>query len=467
MLGYAIYPAVAGAAAVTVALSTGAMAGTGGGGSVEGVWRTDGYGMVMTVEKGRLQAYDTTSVSCLKGVLAGRQDGAPGPHGTVRFVDDQGTPMVSVRPRGHRWARTQGDGSVGEVTLRRLPRLPNRCLPGDPPPGRRDPVKAFDVFWATFAENYPFFAAKGIDWRSVRDRYRSRIGPDTTDDQLFGVLRAMIEPLGDAHTGIRIGERTFEGIRPGTRLPTDIEAFLKQVQDVIEKRDTNKPLTTWARGLIGYADLPGRLGYLRVLSFAGYTEANSYQANAAELDRALDQIFRGNRLRGLIVDLRINGGGSDALGLRLAARFTTRPYVAYTKKARNDPADPTRFTRPQPLSVRPKDGAGHTGPIALLTSTLTISAAETFTQAMIGRAPEPRRIGENTQGVFSDTMTRALPGGGRFRLPNELYLTKTGSTFDGPGIPPHTRTPGVFSEEELNNNQDSAFDAALAYLNQR
>lgn len=455
-------------AAVTVALSTGAMAGTGGGpGSVEGIWQTDGYSMVMTIEKGRLQAYDTTSVSCLKGVLTGPQDGDPGPHGTVRFVDDEGKPTVSMRPQGHRWARMQGDGSVGEVTLRRLPRLPNGCEPGKLQPGKRDPVKVFDVFWATFAENYPFFAAKGIDWRPVRDRYRPRIGPDTTDDDLFGVLRAMIEPLGDAHTAIAAGARTFDGIRPGTRLPTDIEAFLKQVQDVIEKRDTSKPLTTWAQGLIGYADLPGRLGYLRVLSFDGYTEANSYQANAAELDRALDQIFQNNRLRGLILDLRLNGGGSDALGLRLASRFTTRSYRAYAQEARNDPADPTHFTRPQPLFVRPRSGPGHTGPIALLTSSLTISAAETFTQAMMGRTPEPRRIGENTQGVFSDTMTRVLPNGWQFRLPNELFLTKTGTTFDGPGIPPHTLTPGVFSEEELNNNQDSAFDAALDYLNQR
>ncbi|GAA2625743.1 S41 family peptidase [Actinomadura fulvescens] len=467
-MGTALTMVVAGAAAVTVGVPTGAMAGTGGGpGSVEGIWQTDGYSMVMAIEHGRLQAYDTTSVSCLKGVLTGRRDGPAGREGTVRFVDHEQRPTMTMRPHGHRLARMQGDGSVGEVTLRRLPRLPKGCEPGSPPPGKRDPVKAFDVFWTTFAENYPFFAAKGIDWRAVRDRYRPRIGPDTTDDQLFGVLRAMIEPLGDAHTGIQIGERTFDGIRPGTRLPTDIEAFLKQVQDVIEKRDTKKPLTTWAQGSIGYADLPGRLGYLRVLSFAGYTEADSHQANAAELDRALDQIFHNNRLRGLILDLRINGGGSDALGLRLAARFTTRPYLAYTKKARNDPADPTRFTRPQPLPVRPNGGPGHTGPIALLTGPLTISAAETFTQAMIGRTPAPRRIGENTQGVFSDTMTRVLPNGGLFRLPNELYLTKTGTTFDGAGIPPHTLTPGVFSERELNNNQDSAFDAALNYLNQR
>jgi hypothetical protein len=34
------------------------------------------------------------------------------------------------------------------------------------------PLGTFDVFWTTYAENYPFFALKGIDWNAVRDRDR-------------------------------------------------------------------------------------------------------------------------------------------------------------------------------------------------------------------------------------------------------------------------------------------------------
>ncbi|MCZ0970933.1 hypothetical protein O1L55_04400 [Streptomyces albulus] len=75
--------------------------------------------------------------------------------------------------------------------------MPQRC--GARP--ARDPRAVFDVFWQTYAENYPFFRAKGIDWRAVRDRYRPRITAATTDAELFAVLRAMIEPLHDAHTG--------------------------------------------------------------------------------------------------------------------------------------------------------------------------------------------------------------------------------------------------------------------------
>ena len=77
----------------------------------------------------------------------------------------------------------------------------------------------------------------------------------------------------------------------------------------------------------------------------------------------------------------------------------------------------------------------------------------------MARSPEPVRIGQNTQGVFSDTMDRTLPNGWSFALPNEEFRTADGTTFDGPGIPPHHRTP-VFTEEEFEQGRDSALTKA-------
>ncbi|WP_280392214.1 S41 family peptidase [Nocardia brasiliensis] len=165
-----------------------------------------------------------------------------------------------------------------------------------------------------------------------------------------------------------------------------------------------------------------------------------------------------SRLRGLVLDLRINGGGSDSLGLQLAARLTDRPHFPYAKKTRN--------TAPQPLRVEPAADP-FLGPIAILTGGSTISAGETFTQAMLERPSRTTRIGEPTQGVFSDVMQRKLPGDRDadwwFGLPNEEFLTSDGRTFDGPGIPPELSEP-VFTDEEFAHNLDSAFDRALRWL---
>jgi hypothetical protein len=43
------------------------------------------------------------------------------------------------------------------------------------------------------------------------------------------------------------------------------------------------------------------------------------------------------------------------------------------------------------------------------------------------------------------------------------YLTRTGRTFDGPGIPPDLRTP-VFTDDELDHGRDSALARARALL---
>lgn len=92
--------------------------------------------------------------------------------------------------------------------------------------------------------------------------------------------------------------------------------------------------------------MPDGTGYLRISGFGGY-DGNSptYARNSAILEQTLSQVIRPG-LRGLVLDLRINGGGSDALALQVAERLTDRAYVAYAKRARNDPTDPGRHTRP-------------------------------------------------------------------------------------------------------------------------
>ncbi|WP_257153725.1 S41 family peptidase [Streptomyces lunaelactis] len=427
-----------------------------------GVWQVDGYGEVFSLDGSRLQEYQVTGISCIKGVSADR---AGGSGGTVRYANDDGF-VFTVRSTGRPdRAALRIDGSPGDRGLRRIAALPADCL--EPAPG--GPVAAFDIFWQTFEENYPFFAAKGIDWHAVRDRYRPQVDAHTTDAELFAVLREMVAPLHDAHVAVIAGETgSFGTVRPGTEMPT--EEMDAKVSAYIEKRDLKGgKLRQFAGGRIGYAELPGEQGYLRITGFGGYTEAQDFAANSAVLKETLDTIFTQAstaRLRGLIIDLRINGGGSDSLGLQLAGRFTDRPYFAYAKRARNDPTDASRFTRPQPQYVQPAAAPRYTGPIAVLTGGSTISAGETFTQALMDRPGRTVRIGQNTQGVFSDVMERELPGGWQAVLPNEEFLTRSGQTFDGPGIPPQLREP-VFTDEEFAKNRDSAFDRAVAVLGRR
>jgi hypothetical protein len=425
---------------------------------VDGAWRTDGYGWIIEVSGGRARTYEITTVSCLpSGTLD--QIGDPGSDGTVSFGRRREAVQTLRRaPNGQAILRLLG--TAADIDLLPLPAVPEACFQDTPD----DPLTNFDIYWATFAENYNSFVRKNVDWNAVRDRYRRMVNADTTPEQLHKILTEMTRPLGDSHTSLEGPDgESFSGVRPGTR-----DLSRRDVTDAVDEHLRDDlgvtDIQTYANGKIAYADLPGGRGYLRITAFDDFVDDNnSPLRNRAELAAVLDEIFTPSRVdswSGLVIDLRFNTGGDDALGLQIAGRLTDRPYTGYAKQARNDPADPTRYGPLRTATVTPADGPRYTGPIRLLTSDLTISAGETFTMALLDRAPAPIRIGSNTQGVFSDVMERTLPNGWTFGLGNEDYQAPDGQNYEGQGIPPTIPVP-VFTPDELARHGDSALDTAL------
>jgi C-terminal processing protease CtpA/Prc len=205
-------------------------------------------------------------------------------------------------------------------------------------------------------------------------------------------------------------------------------------------------------------------GYLRIHSFSRYSEDKEFARQLVALENALDAIFKdAAKWTGLVIDVRINGGGSDVFGISIASRLATQEYLAYSKVIRNDIHDSDHRTPPQPVIVHISQRPGFRGPVVLLTSADSVSAAETFTMAVLDRQPHVIRVGENTQGVFSDVLGRKLPNGWSFGLPNEIYLTKDGRAFDGMGVPPDVEVP-IFPTEDLANGRDSALNKAVELL---
>jgi C-terminal processing protease CtpA/Prc len=280
----------------------------------------------------------------------------------------------------------------------------------------------------------------------------------------------MIAPFKDAHTRINAEpiKRRYQGF--GRQPDLLAKHGFKQFRTVdlppmlaLTASKLQGPLRKWCNDQIQYGHLDDATGYLRILSEGGYTEEGDFAGGLVALEAALDTIFTDSRLKGLVIDVRINFGGSDPYGLALASRLATTEYLAYSKEARSDPSDRTKWTPGQPSVVRPSRRPGFKGPVVMLTGPLTISAGETTTQALMGRTPKVVRVGENTQGVFSDVLGRTLPNGWQFGLPNEVFRSQEGKTFDGSGIPPDIAVP-VFAEADLAAERDPGLERARAEL---
>jgi C-terminal processing protease CtpA/Prc len=178
---------------------------------------------------------------------------------------------------------------------------------------------------------------------------------------------------------------------------------------------------------------------------------------------ALDTAFANAKSwKGLVIDVRLNGGGADPYGIAIARRLTSNPYTAYVKQARSDPVDATRWSEEQPSVVQPSTRPSFLGPVVELIGIQSISAAETFTQALMNRTPKVIRVGETTQGVFSDVLGRTLPNGWSFGLANERFVTN-GKTYDNVGIPPDVAVES-FTPAARATGRDAGVEKALAIL---
>jgi hypothetical protein len=434
---------------------------------LEGVWRTQGYGFVFEITGSKLRAFEVTSTTCVPGfkaqmdaaTIAGREATFKRQDGDVFFIRANGS-------RDHKILHNQG--SASDVRIDRLPRLPSVC----DHPTADTPGGNFEVFARTWAEQYISFDLKRTDWAKVVEANRSQVTPATTPEELFDIFERMIAPFNDTHTFISAPnlKREFRRrLRQGTDrvIKSGAEEFRSKgvpaLLAVTDHAHLKTPLRKWCNDQIQYGHVDDVTGYLRIISFSGYTKDGGFAAGLEALEAALDEIFSDPALHALVIDVRINFGGADPYGLAIASRLSTSEYLAYTKEARADPVDSNKWTPGDPSLVRPSPRPGFRGSVVELIGPLTISAGETFTQALMGRSPHVTRIGENTQGVFSDVLVKRLPNGWRFGLPNEVFRTPEGTTFDGTGIPPDIPIP-VFADEDVAAGIDPGMAKALQLL---
>lgn len=437
--------------------------------SLDGVWRSRGYGDVFEISGSTVKTFQVTSTTCVPG-FTGQRDSATIAGREATFTHDSNE-VFFIRSGGKSDHKLlHNEGSASDVRLDRLSHLPAVCDRPTP----NTPAGNFEVFTRTWAENYILFDQKKVDWAELVRANQSKVRSDTTPSELYDILVTMIEPLHDRHTYIEAPDlkRDFSTYRPGTDriIKGNTREFfsktLPALRETTDKTYLKTPMRKWCREKVQYGHINETTGYLRIVSFSHYLDTPGFAAGLMALESALDEIFSDPNLKALVIDVRINFGGEDPYGLAIASRLATHPYVAYTKVARIDPMDHNKWSPGDRSEVRPSSRPSFHGPVVELTGPLTISAGETFTQTLMGRTPHVVRVGENTQGVFSDVLGRELPNGWGFGLPNEVFRTAQGTTFDGPGIPPDVSVP-VFAEGDVAAGRDPAMAKALELLGQK
>jgi len=433
-----------------------------------GDWLSDGYGYCARIDDAQFTLFQVTPISARKEFSATRQP-APSAGAPALFALPNGAAEFTLVASGADGFAMQQPGAASTILFRRVAHAPD--VVGKDVPD--DPETNFEVFWRTFAIHYPFFALRGVDWNATRAQYRPKVTKTTTPAELFATFQAMIEPLHDAHTSIRAPSihQEFGGSKVVDH-PLDLKGRDAALA-VIDKNYVRDRLEVGCNGHVKYGELDGKTGYLRIDGFGNYAAPLARPGFAAileALDTTLDaamKSFAGKE--SLVIDVRVNGGGSDVLGVAVASRLTDRDYVAFTKRTRNDPEHlpdgDQGWTAPQTTHVVPSTRPRFLGRVFLLTGPNSFSAAETFTMALMGRTPHVVRVGESTQGVYSDVLGRTLPNGWEFGLPNEVFLDAENHHYEKRGVPPDHEV-AVFDPEDLKAGKDRAIEKVFELIDE-
>jgi len=383
----------------------------------DGRWQMRGYGYYLEIDRGKVKSYQTTDTTWLE---------SPDLAGTIRegILKTAYSSFAVIR---------QGDVlELKDTTTGGIYRL--QPATASPPktgeaPDRGDPNYNFEVFWQSFNENYAFFDLYGVDWKAAYNKYAAQVKPDLSEEALMELLAEMVQDLNDNHISLTNGEDEFSPYR-GT------PAWRERIRDVVQVIETKyvPDIKYLSDERIRYGWLNDHIGYINLVAMAAdeNTEA-SLDKLVPSLDKALKQL---QTAKTIVLDVRFNEGGQDAVSLAYANRFADRKREVYSKQASVRDGEAARETR----FIEPKGDASYSGKVVLLTSGVTESAAESFAQSM-RQLPNVEIVGERTAGFFSDALTRILPNGGSFTLSNERYFGPDGQLLEGRGVAPDVTVP--------------------------
>lgn len=437
----------------------------------KGVWEQPGYGRAWVFGGTSLMRYEYNSKGCIE------VDAEP----LVRLVPHK--THFKLSPDGKSFALTGVAAKPWQ--FKQVKSLPPSCE--HPLKGTQAPLVQFDYFWNTFNDYYAFFQVRGLDWQQVYSQYRPRIANAANDAERQSIYQEIIQQFGDAHVALSdrkeftvygeapetqrggltaetissplISQRDEKGFNQLARLTrSHIDSFLltgSRHQAGIEQEGI-APLV-WGR-------LQDNVGYLRVERLVDFNETSDIK----DLRSALDYVERETQfidtqlstikkdlagVKGVVIDLRYNGGGFDELGLQIVSHFNKQAHSIGQVSVAGQP--------PQSIEVSHQVDAWSV-PMVVFTSADTASAAEVMTLAL-QTLPNTTLMGEATHGIFSDVLDRALPNNWFAGLSNEQYTNLQGQALESKGVLPKV-VISPFASSDYLFGSSTLVDRALQQL---
>ncbi|MRW82556.1 hypothetical protein GJ698_00435 [Pseudoduganella sp. FT26W] len=418
---------------------------------------------------------------------------------------------------------------------RRLYQAPAIATPYKPVLSTEEKVAGLSLFWAEVRRNFVHFDhVPDLDWNQVYMDYLTKVIAAPTTRDYYQVMMQLAPLLQDGHTNIyppdalvpelfsrpslrtvlvedkvlvqRVGnaalaERVHVGeeivaidgepvqqyaaqrIAPFVSASTAQDRAMRIYSYELLRGDVGKPVALRLRAADGvertevlqrsgayqgpqqfeFKMLPGQIAYLSLGEFESDQGVKLLQQMLPEILKA----------KGLVLDVRRNGGGSSGNGYAVLSYLSREPFATSSSYVRSDDAvmraqagAAINWSRTSwgDETYRNKHPEVYNGPVAVLTSAQTFSAAEDFAVAFRGMK-RGIIVGEASGGSTGQPLFLDLPGGGKARICVKRDTYPDGTAFVGVGVLPDVEAhPTVAS---VRAGTDPVLERALAELGKR
>jgi hypothetical protein len=278
-----------------------------------------------------------------------------------------------------------------------------------------------------------------VDWNISREQFRPRALASKSAVECAEVCAEMLKPLRDLHVSLKVSGANV----PVFDRPLAINSNPSAHRALLGELHGEVP--------VQWAVTPDKIGFI-----ATYTWLSG-RGICERCDEALEAV---RDARALIVDVRLNSGGTEDVAKEFAGRFVANEFTYSSYQVRNGPAH-TDLTEKSLRTVQPRGPWRYDRPVLLLIGERCISSNESFVAMMTG-ATNVTTMGAHTAGSSGNPVELKLPLDITVGVPVWITYLPDGTPLDERGIQPQIKfepQPGAFE-----GDRDDLLEAALERL---
>ncbi len=368
------------------------------------------------------------------------------------------------------------------------------------PDSTSDSGRNFEIFWNDLNNGYPYFEEDKIDWQERHDAYVKNVESITTD-QLYTYFTSMLKGFSDGHLRVEYNGKFYSNEKEQPNLGELIRvnnsgrildltySNVELINNYTENKNTEpqygfdninagylispqtqkgsdgfnpEPIEICTYGLVK-SNPKGISNFKNIL----YVNLKTFSTNYS-IEGLLVDLIQDYPSDGMILDLRMNGGGNlgimwNAMSVFLPQNQDLLKYAYVREKV--GPL-PQNFGPEQYFGVSARGNTRYTKPVVVLTNRLSVSAAEHATMAMREMNKTRKNIkiiGDYTFGATSFIVQRTLPCGIKYTLVNSKTWDANRIIVEKTGVKPDEQV--FLTEGKLRSLKDDQMERAIELLN--